>query len=83
MRYLNGWHPLNRLVRSCENENVVIPSSADLGATKTASTKPKNVINYVSNVRDSIKYILAVLLCQGYVSKRALGKESTLSWDVM
>ena len=41
MRYLNGWHPFESIRFSCENYYVPMPSSSDLGATKTASTKTK------------------------------------------
>ena len=42
MRYLNGQHPLNPLDSVCENYYVAMPSSSDLGVTKTASTKTKS-----------------------------------------
>ena len=41
MCFLNGWHPFES-IRSCEIYYLAMPSSSDLGATKTASTKPKS-----------------------------------------
>ena len=35
------------MIRSCENYYVAMPSSSDLGATKTASMKIKSIIQYI------------------------------------
>ena len=39
MRYLNGWHPFE-LIRFYPVQ-ITMPSSSDLGAIKSASTKTK------------------------------------------
>ena len=39
MRYLNGWHPFEAIRFDLVKITVAMPSSSDLGATKTASTK--------------------------------------------
>ena len=45
-------------IRSCENYYVAMPSSSDLGATKTASTKTKSnsiitVITFITSTHDN------------------------------
>ena len=43
MRYLNGWHPFESIrFDLVKNYYVAMPSSSDLGATQTASTKTKS-----------------------------------------
>ena len=42
MHYLNGLHPLGLIRFDPVKITVVMPSSLDLGATKTASTKSKD-----------------------------------------
>ena len=57
MRYLNGWHPFESIrFDLVKNFYVAMPSSSDLGATKTASTKTKSksiiiIINRIYRAR--------------------------------
>ena len=59
MRYLNGWHPFESIRFDLDkNYYVAMPSSSDLGAKKTASTKTKS-----NSIRDVFlqKYCRQVL----------------------